>query len=129
MRSLRPRVATVCRVGAARTRPGRPPYAGLASPARPPMAIVTAKIFPSIGIARLGNSDQFFIAPELPGVHETPFGGYKDAQCRIKRQAARFRVFGFDAGGNLQQEITSADAQISWTVQLANTKAAWRKFD
>lgn len=92
--------------------------------------ITTVKIFPAIGIARLGNSpDQFFIGSELPGVRTPPADGYKDTHCRVKRQAARFRLFGYDAGGALVQEITQADAGISWTVHLANKKAAWKRFN
>ena len=61
------------------------------------MAITKIKIHPAIGIARLGNSPtEFFIGPELPGDHAPPKGGYKDARHRIKRQAARFRLFGYD---------------------------------
>jgi hypothetical protein len=56
-------------------------------------------------------------------------GGYKDAQGRIKRQAARFRLFGYDSGGKLVGEVTAKDADISWTVHLANAKAAWNEFD
>jgi hypothetical protein len=94
------------------------------------MAITTVKIYPSIGIARLGNSPtEFFIGPEIPGVRTPPAGGYKDAACRIKRQAARFRLYGFDENGDLVQEITKADATITWTAHLANTKSEWKRFD
>ena len=93
-------------------------------------AIVSIKIHPAIGIARLGNSPaDFFVGPELPGVHQRPRGGYKDAQGRVKRQAARFRLFGYDKKGKLVKEITSVDAAIEWTVHLANHKAAWKQFD
>lgn len=92
--------------------------------------IATIKIHPAIGIARLGNSpDKYFIGPELPGVNEPPKGGYKDSKMRVKRQAARFRIFGYGADGNVVKEITAADADIKWTVHLANKKAAWKKFD
>jgi hypothetical protein len=92
------------------------------------MAIDTIKIFPSIGVARLGNSpDEFFIGPEIPGNHTSPSSGYKDSSCRIKRQAARFHIFGYE-GGVLKQEITTANAEIKWTAELANTKADWKKF-
>jgi hypothetical protein len=88
------------------------------------------KIHPSIGIARLGNSpDNFFIGPEIPGAEIAPKGGYKDSQMRIKRQAARFRIFGYDKKGNLVKEITANDAAITWSVHLANKKAAWKKFN
>ena len=92
--------------------------------------ITTIKIHPAIGFARIGNSPTgFFIGPECPGVHTRPKGGYKDAQGRIKRQAARFRLFGYNKKGKLVKEITAADANIEWTVHLANGKAAWNQFD
>jgi hypothetical protein len=93
------------------------------------MAIDTVKIFPAIGIARLGNSPaEFYIGPEIPGAGPTPPGGtFKDANCQIKRQAARFRLYGY-SNGVLQGEVTSADADITWTVELANTKADWKQF-
>ena len=93
-------------------------------------AIKTIKIHSAIGIARVGNSPgEFFIGPERPGDRTPPEGGYKDANGRVKRQAARFRLFGYDAGGRLVREITDSDATINWTVHLANKKAAWHSFD
>ncbi len=92
--------------------------------------IKSFKIHPSIGIARLGNSpDGFFIGPEIPGVNEIPEGGYKDSEMRVKRQAARFRIFGYDKDGKFVTEITAADAEIKWTAHLANKKAEWKEFD
>lgn len=92
--------------------------------------IHTVKIHPGIGIARVGNSpDRFFIGPEKPGDSSAPEDGYKDRFGRMKRQAARFRLFGYDAAGKLVQEITGRDATIHWTAHLANKKAAWKRFD
>jgi hypothetical protein len=91
--------------------------------------IAAVKIYPAIGIARLGNSPtEFFVGPEHPGDRLAPTGGYKDAACRVKRQAARFRVYGFDARGGLVGEVTAAEATITWTVHLANRKAAGPQF-
>lgn len=91
--------------------------------------IKTIKIHPAIGIARIGNSPtEFFIGPEKPGAHRRPPGGYRDAKGRIKRQAARFRLFGYDKNGKLVREVTAKDATITWTVHLANKKAEWIKF-
>lgn len=98
------------------------------------MVITTVKVFPTIGVARLGNIPEFFVGPEIPGVRTPPPGGYKDAHCRVKRQAARFRLFAFDENGNLiiengkPKEITAADGAITWTVELANKKSSWKKF-
>jgi hypothetical protein len=98
--------------------------------------IETVKIHPAIGIARVGNSpDQFFVGPELPGVCDVPPGGYKDAgepgkgiPPRVKRQAARFRIFGYDRDGKAVGELTASEATITWTVHLANKKAEWFEF-
>ena len=110
------------------------------------MAIEVIKIFPPIGIARLGNSPpdwplsrddkgEWFIGPEIPGNY-TPHppwdGHYRDSKFRIKRQepASTFleeltmpKPAQIDA-----KEITLADADIKWTVELANTKADWHEF-
>jgi hypothetical protein len=96
----------------------------------PLAAVVSVAVHPAVGIARVGNSaDSFFFGPELPGLLPIAPGGFKDAAGAIARQAARFRVFGYDAGGAVVQEITTADAEITWTVSVANTKAAWYDFD
>lgn len=84
----------------------------------------TYKIHPAIGIARVGNSpDEFFVGPERLGERPEPAGGFKDAQCRVKRQAARFRIFAHHDDGSVE-ELTDATAEISWTVHLVNAKAA-----
>ena len=82
------------------------------------------KIHPAIGIARVGNSpDEFFIGPERLREELNPAGGFKDAQCRVKREAARFRIFAHHDDGTFD-EITDAEAGITWTVHLVNKKAA-----
>ena len=90
------------------------------------------KIYPTIGIARLGNCpdngpSDFYVGPEIPGSIIVPTNGYKDAQGRVRRQAARFRIFGWE-DGVFMGEITSAVADITWTVELANTKSAFNQF-
>lgn len=92
-------------------------------------AIVKARIHPGIGIARIGNSDEYFIGPEIPYPVDPPSGGYKDAQGRLKRQAARFRIYGYDKDERVVAELTQANATINWTVHVANKKAAWYDFD
>jgi hypothetical protein len=85
-------------------------------------------IYPSIGVARVGNSPAgFFFGPEQPGA--TRSGPYRDDEGRIKRQAARFRVYGLNAHGQPVKEITAADARVQWRVEVANKKAAWFDFD
>src|SRR5262245_57272176 len=103
---------------------------------------VRYRIHPAIGIARVGDSpDEFFIGPEAPGVAPTLTKpgdtsaprGYKDAQRRIKRQGARFRIYAYTldaAGAETQvQEVTARDARIEWEVHLANRKASSSTMD
>jgi hypothetical protein len=95
------------------------------------MKIASCAIHPAVGIARVGNSlTGYFIGPELPNRPVHPPGGFKDGPNgeAIKRQAARFRIFGFADDGSLIGELTSADAEIVWSVQLANKKAEWDTF-
>jgi hypothetical protein len=97
------------------------------------------KIHPGIGIARVGKSTAgYFLAGEAPSAgpfdigpdgRDMVFGGYKDSGHIIRRQGVRFRVFEYDkndATGDLTltREITSAEAKIDWTVQLAAAKSA-----
>jgi len=92
-------------------------------------AIVKAAIYPSIGIARVGNSQtEWYIGPEVPDPLPLPPGSYRDATGALKREAARFRVYGLNAAGTVVRELTSSDADITWTVQLANKKSAWYGF-
>jgi hypothetical protein len=92
--------------------------------------IVSVAIYPSIGVARVGNSPgEFFYSPEVPGAEPIDADRFRDNKGRIKRQAARFRLYGLDANGEVVREITAKDAEITWTVHVANTKAAWFQFD
>ena len=91
--------------------------------------IVGAAIFPSIGIARVGNSPtEWYIGPEVPDPIPQPPGFYRDASGALKRQAARFRVYGLNAAGTVVRELTVAHADVAWTLRLANKKAAWYGF-
>ncbi len=124
---------------------------------------MTFKIHPAIGIARVGNSpDSFYIAPEeaaqLPidcdkdgntstdaNGQEKPITHFKDDQQRVRRQAARFRVYSYDENDavgkevEIGQNVSMVDPKsgqlivgevmdIEWTVHLANKKAAWYEF-
>lgn len=79
------------------------------------MSMPILRVHPSIGIARVGNSDEYYLAPEtiaalpIPGETGPRTGGLpirpdtesdtirssdlRDAAGRFKRQAARFRVY------------------------------------
>lgn len=87
-------------------------------------------VYPPVGIARVGNSDQFFFASEIPGQASLTENGYKDDLGRVKKQAVRFRIYGMDEDGNVVKEITAADnAKIYWRVHIANRKAGWYQFN
>ena len=123
----------------------------------------TYRIHPAIGIARLGNSpDSFYLAPESTGAPPIdcgpdgiptptqPVTQYKDPQNRIRRQAARFRIYVYDqqnktgrelkigdtvaaaqvkGSGRTGQLLTGTLSDIQWTAYLANKKASWYDFD
>lgn len=92
-------------------------------------AIVRAAIHPSIGVARIGNSpDGYFLAPEVADPPPQPPGFYRDGKGALKRQAARFRIYGLNAQGQAVTELTSSNAEITWNVHLANKKSAWYQF-
>lgn len=116
------------------------------------------RIHPGIGIARLGNSpDSFCISPEQPaalpldcdargnpllspdGQTELPIKAFKDAEGRIKRQAARFQIWAYDDDHPMGRPLKLGDqiegggnagtlVNIQWRVYLANKKASWYDF-
>src|SRR5262249_31275644 len=127
----------------------------------------TYKIHPAIGVARVGNSpDSFYIAPERTGAPpidctndgapivkdgvEQPVTQYKDDSNRIRRQAARFRIYVYDDQSPAGREIKIGDTitiaqitggrksgqlfkgeliDIQWRVYLANKKSSWYTFE
>jgi hypothetical protein len=95
--------------------------------------ISRAAIHPAIGIARVGNSDYedergYFLGPEVTEPEPAKPGFYKDDQGALKRQAARFRIYGYNAAGEIVTELTADNADIEWRVHVANKKAAWYQF-
>ncbi|MBV9492417.1 MAG: LodA/GoxA family CTQ-dependent oxidase [Verrucomicrobia bacterium] len=86
--------------------------------------VETYEIHPSIGIARVGNSEHYFIGPEPDG---GPPRSHRDAQGKLLRQAARFRLFRClrSAAGNLTEasEIKADDMEeLTWSIHVANRK-------
>lgn len=89
------------------------------------------EIYPPIGIARVGNSpDEYFLGPTIPGQAAKDDSDFRDAAGRIKRQASKFFIFGFDENGNNLGELNASHGiSIDWRVDVANKKAAWYRFD
>jgi hypothetical protein len=98
--------------------------------------IKSIRIHPGIGLARIGDSDEFYIGPEAPGVVVDPGGSggpgpnggtYRDSAARLKRQAQRYRVYAYDAAGKVVAELTSDSGlvqSVRWRVHVRNMKAA-----
>ena len=93
------------------------------------------RIYPSIGIARLGNDlDRFYVGPETPGHpgveidsggNETTIVEYKVDEDQVKRQAARFRLFEVPAqNGTPQAAQIPPGSNVEWAVHLVNKKSA-----
>lgn len=95
-------------------------------------------IYPSVGVARLGNSieAEFCLSPEsiggLPfdadanGNKLGPIVNFKDDAGAIKRQGQLFSIY--DENNN-EITLNSPDVtSIQWCVHLANKKAAWYDF-
>ncbi|WP_316822616.1 LodA/GoxA family CTQ-dependent oxidase [Pedobacter gandavensis] len=92
--------------------------------------IVTAGIYPPIGVMRVGNSeDDYFIGPLVSEpVALTDDYAYRDQTGALKRQAAQFRIYGFNAAGKAIKELTAENSNIVWHSHLANQKSSWYQF-
>ncbi len=92
--------------------------------------IVSAGIYPPIGVMRVGNSkDQYFVGPMVDTVQtEYDEHAYRDETGALKRQAAQFRIYGFNAAGKAIKELTADNADITWHSHLANQKSSWYEF-
>jgi hypothetical protein len=98
------------------------------------------KIHPAIGVARVGSSSEFYIAPESGGGLPTdpasgqPVTSFRDSAGNLLKQAQRFRVFSYDDTNpnDPGTEVVAGSggvAAIEWTVYLANKKACWYQFE
>ncbi|MBL6987030.1 MAG: LodA/GoxA family CTQ-dependent oxidase [Methylobacter sp.] len=126
------------------------------------MSYTSLRIHPAIGIARVGNSEEYYLGPETmagmdigkevtgglpikPGTEDTTIMStdLRDAEGRLKRQAARFRIYqysfenpdgveSYPTGKGDEVKIGSTVdgkkvKEIIWTVHLANKKAnSWQ---
>lgn len=114
------------------------------------------KIHPAIGIARVGNSPDFYLAPETVGGlpiacdssgattkddkgNEKTTTEFKDGSNRVLKQAARFQIWVYDDKHPEGRELKIGDTinwggtsgkllDIEWTVWVANKKSVWYEF-
>ncbi|KIG12147.1 Lysine-epsilon oxidase [Enhygromyxa salina] len=127
------------------------------------MSTTTFRIHPSIGFARVGTAKEFYLAPETLAGHPLGDGpktgglpikaGTEDTEITssdvrgpdggLARQAARFRIYAYQAEGKENYPMGQAGAEIRigstveiggqtktvadiiWTVHMANKKTAW----
>ena len=98
----------------------------------------TYKIHPAIGIARVGDSDEYYVAPSAPGALPTEYSApgattdrFRDAQGKLLKQAARFKVYRYDdqnpQGVEMEAGRDGLDS-IEWTVWVCNKKSSWFQF-
>jgi len=117
---------------------------------------VNLRIHPAIGFARVGNSPDYYLQPEtvaaMPQPGQVVTGGLpikqgteqthitsndvRDKEKRLKRQAARFKIYQYTASSETTYPATPGEEvvigskvdgkkvkDIIWTVHLANKKA------
>lgn len=98
---------------------------------------MSIRIHPTIGVARLGNSqDEFCIVPDKIGgtplefkegkITDQKILKFKDSKGLIKRQGQPFRIH--DQNGEITTNRKDVKS-IEWTVHLVNKKAEWYEFD
>lgn len=95
------------------------------------------KIHPAIGIARVGDSEEYYLPPEesgelpvLPAGRKFQETDFRDSYLKLRRQAVRFQVFSYDESHPNQPGLPVEAGQsgvdsIEWTVHVANKKAIW----
>lgn len=93
--------------------------------------IVRASIYPPIGVMRVGNSKkEYFIGPLVDEPEaKGDISAYRDEIGALKRQAAQFRIYGYNAAGKAVKELTMDNADITWHAHLANQKSSWYQFN
>jgi len=107
---------------------------------------VLYKIHPAIGVARAGDSTtEYFIGQEIPGKgpvgaadgRGTAVPNYKDGSGKIKRQAARFRIWRYVWNQKKCKYIPTTEVnadtagikKITWSTHLANRKSSFYNFN
>lgn len=96
------------------------------------------RIHPSMGVARVGDSDEYYLPPEAAGALPVNPDGrpfrprdFRDAGGFLRRQGARFEVYRYDDDNSKGVPVRPGAGgveRIEWTVHLANKKAAWFEF-
>ena len=92
------------------------------------------RIYPSIGIARMGDSEaqqgDVIFSPEIPwaNLYETE-NNYITPDGKLKKQAQRFYIYECDEKGNPIKQADLSEFEVTWSVEVANKKAFWYDFN
>lgn len=92
------------------------------------------RIYPSIGIARLGNGPtnkkDVVFTPEVPwaNLYEENLEFHTNDGA-LKKQAQRFYIYECDDNGKPIRKIDPSSCTIEWTVEVANKKPFWYDFN
>lgn len=101
------------------------------------MADSMLRVHPAIGLARVGTSDEYYLAPETPAAYPDKNGGpqtgglpikagtesttitdkdIRDANGAFKKQAARFRIYQYPAGDQTYPAGAGTEVTLGSTV-------------
>ena len=96
------------------------------------------RIHPAIGVARVGDSPEYYLAPEtaggLPTIYSsasTNLDAFRDKDGKLLKQGVRFKVFRYDDEHPDGVEVKRGQdgvKYIRWFVYPANKKASWFQF-
>lgn len=96
------------------------------------------KIHPAIGIARVGDSEEYYFAPETEGGLPTSYSTspkpkqiFRDDEGKLLRQAAQFKIYEYSSAnpeGVLVTPGKNGVKSIQWTTWIASKKASWFQF-
>ena len=92
------------------------------------------RIYPSIGIARLGNGkaeqSEVVFSPEVPwkNLYEQD-NDYIADDGALKKMAQRFYIYACNDKGNPTHKIKPEEYDIEWTAEVANKKPFWYDFN
>ncbi len=92
------------------------------------------RIYPSIGIARMGNGkpekSEVIFSPEVPWANMFKTDQtYFTPDGALKKQAQRFYIYECDADGNPTNKLPASEYDIEWSVEVANKKPFWYDFN
>ncbi|EKK02886.1 hypothetical protein RBSH_01579 [Rhodopirellula baltica SH28] len=91
------------------------------------------RIYPPIGIARVGSDPEFFLTPEKgPGLHSEPDKAgdtrvtrFKSANGKaMRKQAVRFHIFQSEDGESWEPLQLEDGGVVEWSVSIENKKSA-----